>query len=77
MHDKVEAALEKVRPILQADGGDVSLVEVTEDGMVRVQLQGKCKGCPMSKMTLKNVVEKFILKTLPTLKGVEAVDDRK
>ena len=52
MKEKVEAAIDKIRPMLQADGGDVELVSV-EDGVVKVRLQGACAGCPMSQMTLK------------------------
>ncbi|NJB68980.1 Fe-S cluster biogenesis protein NfuA [Desulfobaculum xiamenense] len=73
MRERIEAALAKVRPALQADGGDVELVEVTEDGIVKVRLQGACKGCPMSQMTLKHGIERFILKEVPEIKGVEAV----
>ncbi|WP_291325856.1 NifU family protein [Desulfovibrio sp. UCD-KL4C] len=74
MYDKVEAALEKVRPFLKADGGDVELVEVTDEGFAMVRLQGACKGCPMSQKTLKSVVERTLLKEIPELKGVESVD---
>ena len=73
MRDKVEKALAKVRPALQADGGDVELVEITEDGIVRVRLQGACKGCPMAKMTLKNGIERMIMKDIPEVQKVEAV----
>lgn len=73
MRDKVEAVLEKVRPMLQADGGDVELVDVTENGIVQVRLTGACKGCPMSQMTLKNGIERMVLKELPQIKAVEAV----
>lgn len=73
MYEKVEAVLEKVRPTLQADGGDVELVEITANGIVKVRLQGSCKGCPMANMTLKNGIERTILKFLPEIKGVEAV----
>ena len=72
MREKVEQALDKVRPYLQRDGGDVELVDVTEDGVVTVRLTGACKGCPMSQMTLKNAVEKTILKELPEIKSVRA-----
>ncbi|KPA09612.1 nitrogen-fixing protein NifU [Candidatus Magnetomorum sp. HK-1] len=71
MREKVQAVLDKVRPSLQADGGDVELVEVTDDGIVRVQLQGACKGCPMSQMTLRDGIEKFVKKELPEIKAVE------
>ena len=73
MREKVEAALDKVRPALQRDGGDVTLVEVTEDGIVKVQLTGACKGCPMSQMTLKNGIERFVKSEVPEIKAVEAV----
>jgi Fe-S cluster biogenesis protein NfuA len=68
----VEQALEKIRPLLQRDGGDIELVEVT-DGVVKVRLTGACKGCPMSQMTLKQGVEKMLLKEVPGLKEVQAV----
>ena len=73
MREKVEAALDKVRPALQRDGGDVNLVEVTEDGIVRVQLTGACKGCPMSQMTLKNGIERLVKSEVPEVKAVESV----
>ena len=73
MKEKVQAALEQVRPALQADGGDVELVEITDDGIVKVRLQGACQGCPMAQVTLKNGVERVILKLVPEVKGVEAV----
>jgi Fe-S cluster biogenesis protein NfuA len=68
----VEQALEKIRPMLQRDGGDIELVEVN-DGVVKVRLTGACKGCPMSQMTLKQGVEKLLLKEVPGLKEVQAV----
>jgi Fe-S cluster biogenesis protein NfuA len=68
----VEKALEKIRPLLQRDGGDIELVEVT-DGIVKVRLTGACKGCPMSQMTLKQGVERMLLKEIPGLKSVQAV----
>ncbi|MGE4504823.1 MAG: NifU family protein [Desulfovibrionaceae bacterium] len=73
MKAKVEAALAKIRPMLQADGGDVELVEITESGIVQVRLQGACHGCPMSQMTLKNGIERMVLKEVPEAKGVESV----
>lgn len=72
MKEDVEKALAKVRPMLQRDGGDVELVEVT-DGVVKVRLTGACKGCPMSQMTLKNGIERFLRQEVPALKSVEAV----
>ena len=68
----VEQALTKIRPMLQRDGGDIELVEVT-DGIVKVRLTGACKGCPMSQMTLKQGVEKLLMKEVPGLKEVQAV----
>jgi Fe-S cluster biogenesis protein NfuA len=73
MREKVVAALEKIRPGLQADGGDIELVDVTDDGTVLVRLQGSCAGCPMSQMTLKNYVEQVVKETVPEVKAVEAV----
>jgi Fe-S cluster biogenesis protein NfuA len=73
MKDKVEAALEKIRPSLQADGGDVELIEVTRDGVVKVKLTGACKGCPMSQVTLKMGIEKMLKKEIPEIKEVIAV----
>lgn len=73
MNEQVEAVLAKIRPSLQADGGDVELVAVTESGVVQVKLTGACKGCPMSQMTLKNGIERLLLAEVPGLKSVEAV----
>jgi Fe-S cluster biogenesis protein NfuA len=72
MFKKVQAAINKIRPTLQADGGDVELVSV-EDGVVKVRLQGACKGCPMSQMTLRNGIEKFLKKEIPEVVRVEGV----
>ncbi len=69
---QVQQVIDKIRPSLQADGGDVELVEV-EDGVVRVRLQGACAGCPMSQMTLKNGIEKMLKKELPEVQSVESV----
>ena len=68
----VEQALEKIRPMLQRDGGDIELVEVN-DGVVKVRLTGACKGCPMSQMTMKQGVEKMLLKEVTGLKEVQAI----
>jgi len=73
MENEVREALESVRPALQADGGDVELVEVTEDGVVRVQLQGACRGCPMATMTLKQTIERVLKDQVPGIAEVEAV----
>ncbi|HEX9883546.1 MAG TPA: NifU family protein [Desulfobaccales bacterium] len=72
MKAAVEQALAKIRPLLQRDGGDIELVEVT-DGVVKVRLTGACKGCPMSQMTLKQGVEKLLMKEVPGLTSVQAV----
>ncbi len=73
MKERVEAALNKIRPSLQADGGDVELIEVTSDGVVKVKLTGACRGCPMSQMTLKAGIEKVIKQEVPEVKEVVAV----
>ena len=73
-YQKVEEALELIRPYLQADGGDISLVEVTHDLVVKVKLLGACNGCPMSFQTMKNGVEQVIKKVLPEIKAVETVE---
>jgi len=70
---KVEKALVKVRSFLQADGGDVELVEITEEGVVKVKLTGACGGCPMASMTLKAGIEKTLKEEVPEVKRVEAV----
>lgn len=73
MKEQVEAAINKIRPMLQADGGNVELVDVTDDGVVQVRLQGACAGCPMSQMTLKNGIERIIKEEVPQVKTVVAV----
>jgi Fe-S cluster biogenesis protein NfuA len=73
MKEQVETALDKVRPSLIADGGNVELVDV-EDGIVKVKLVGACAGCPMSQMTLKMGIENFLKKEIPEVKEVVAVD---
>ena len=72
MKEKIETALADIRPSLQADGGDVELVDV-ENGIVRVRLTGACGGCPMSQMTLKQGLEAHIRKDIPEILSVEAV----
>ncbi len=74
MKEKVEEALQGIRPYLQSDGGDVELVDVTDDGVVYVNLVGACGGCPMSQMTLRNGVEAAIKEQVPEIKRVETVD---
>jgi len=73
LNEKVEKAIQEVRPSLQADGGDIKLVEVKDDGTVLVQLQGACNGCPMAQVTLKQGVEAFLKKEIPEVKCVEAL----
>ena len=73
MNEKVESVLNKIRPLLQRDGGDVELVEVTSDGVVKVRLTGACGGCPMSQMTLKMGIEKALKEEIPEVKEVVAV----
>ena len=73
LKEKVEDALSKVRPSLQADGGDVQLIDVDEEGVVKVKLQGACKGCPMSEMTLKMGIEKTIKQNVPEIAKVVTV----
>jgi len=72
MEDKVKSAIEKIRPILQRDGGDIEFVAL-EDGIVKVKLQGACRGCPMSQMTVKSVVTEAIKAEVPEVKSVETV----
>ena len=73
MKERVESALNKIKPSLQVDGGDVELVEVTSDGIVKVRLTGACAGCPMSQMTLKMGIERAIKQEVPEIKEVIAV----
>ena len=73
MRENVQSALDKMRPTLQQDGGDVVLVDVSEDGVVSVQLTGACKGCPMSQTTIKNGIEKFLKSEVPGVKEVVQV----
>jgi len=72
MKEKIENAMKKIRPMLQADGGDVEFVEV-ENGVVKVRLQGACAGCPMSQMTVKNGIEKLLKEEIPEVEAVEAI----
>lgn len=71
-NEQVQAVLDKIRPALQADGGDVELVGV-EDGVVKVKLTGACRGCPMSQITLANGVERILKQELPDVERVEPV----
>lgn len=73
MRKEVEKVIDEIRPILQADGGDVELIDVEEQtGIVRVRLTGACAGCPHSQMTVKMVVEQLLKKKVPTVKRVES-----
>jgi len=74
MREKVEKALEEIRPALQADGGNVELVDVTEDGVVKVRLTGACGCCPMSTYTLKMGIEQKLKEAIPEVKEVEQVE---
>jgi Fe-S cluster biogenesis protein NfuA len=73
MEERIKEAIEELRPHLQADGGDVELVEVTDDGVVKVRLLGACEGCPMREMTLTQGITQFIKKKVPEIKEVQAV----
>jgi Fe-S cluster biogenesis protein NfuA len=73
MLEKVKAVIDQVKPALQADGGDIDLVDVTPEGVVRVRLQGACRGCPGAAMTLKMGVERMLKAKIPEVKSVENV----
>ena len=74
MLDRVEAALDKIRPFLIADGGNVKVLEITDDMIVRLELEGACGTCPMSPMTMKAGVEEALMKDVPEIKGIEAIN---
>jgi Fe-S cluster biogenesis protein NfuA len=74
MKVQVQEVLDTIRPALQADGGDVELVNITDDNVVELRLQGHCKGCPMSQMTLALVIERTLKEKLPVIAGVVAVE---
>jgi len=73
LKDKVQKSLDTVRPALRADGGDVELVDVSEDGVVSVKLTGACRGCPMSTLTLKMGIERALRQQVPAVTRVESV----
>jgi len=73
LFDRVEASLESIRPYLAVDGGDIRLIEVTADNVVRIKLLGNCSDCHMSEMTMKAGVEETIFKSVPEITKVEAV----
>ena len=73
LYNKVESSLDSIRPYLKADGGDIEVVEITDDMVVRVRLLGACESCPMSFMTMKAGVEESIRSAIPGIKGIETV----
>lgn len=73
MKEKVQEALDDIRPQLQADGGDIELVEVTDEGVVKVRLVGACSGCPGAQMTLQMGVERVVKQRVPEVTAVESV----
>ena len=73
MKEEIQKAIDKIKPMLQADGGDLEFVDY-EDGVVKVRLQGACAGCPMSQMTVKNGIERMLKQEVPEVKSVEAVN---
>jgi Fe-S cluster biogenesis protein NfuA len=74
MKDEILKALESVRPFLQSDNGDIELVDVTDDGIVKVRLLGECETCPLSIMTLRAGIERTLMKQVPGVRRIEAVD---
>lgn len=72
MRERVEAVLDRIRPAIQADGGNVELVDVSADNVVTVRLTGACVGCPMSQLTLKGGIERILKHEIPEIKAVEA-----
>ncbi len=72
--EKVQQVIDKIRPGLQADGGDVELVKITDDGIVEVKLQGACAGCPMSTLTVKNGIERTLKQEIPEVKEVKSIN---
>jgi len=74
MEDEIRKALESVRPFLQADNGDIELVDVSEDGIVKVRLLGECKECPLSVMTLRAGIERLLMNQVPGIRRIEAVN---
>jgi len=72
MKDRVQAVLDRIRPSLQADGGDVELINVSDDNVVTVKLTGACAGCPMSQLTLKGGIERILKHEIPEVAAVEA-----
>lgn len=75
LRKRVEEVIDVIRPNLQADGGDVELVDITDEGVVQVKLQGACHGCPMAAMTLQMGIERILKNEIPEVTGVENVPD--
>jgi len=73
MKEEIEKALDEIRPMLQSDGGNVELIEVSDEGVVLVRLQGACSGCPSASITLKQGIERAIMEKVPGVKSVHAV----
>jgi Fe-S cluster biogenesis protein NfuA len=74
MKNEILKALESIRPFLQSDNGDVELVEVSEDGIIKVRLTGECRDCPMSVMTLRAGIERSLMRQVPGIKRIESVN---
>ena len=74
MKEKILKALESIRPFLQADNGDVELIEITEENIVKVRLTGDCENCPMSPLTLRAGIERALMKNVPGIRRIEAVN---
>lgn len=74
MKEEIIKAIDKIRPFLQADNGDIELVELTDDGIVKVRLTGACEVCPLSVMTLRAGIERTLLKEVPGIRRVESVN---
>ena len=72
---KIQKVIDEIRPMLQADGGDIEFVAVDKDGTVKVRLKGACHGCPHAAMTIKNGVEARLKEAVPEIAGVVAVND--
>jgi Fe-S cluster biogenesis protein NfuA len=73
MKEEIEKALDEIRPMLQSDGGNVELVEVSDEGVVLVRLQGACSGCPSASITLKQGIERAIMEKVPGVTSVHAI----
>ncbi|MBK7668557.1 MAG: NifU family protein [Sphingobacteriaceae bacterium] len=73
LHQRVEDALQTIRPYLEADGGDVEIIEITSDNIVKLELKGACKTCNMSHMTMRAGIEETIKKSVPEIRGIESV----